>query len=61
MSTAFKQSYQLFALYKKIYGFEMGADKKVFDLVVEADDLDAKAVFDIAMKKVREKFSLRYG
>lgn len=42
------------ALYKKLYGFDFGEDLSVFDVIINTDGLDAQAVLDSAMQKVRE-------
>jgi cytidylate kinase len=42
------------ALYKKLYGFDFGEDLSVFDIIINTDGLDAQAVLDSAMQKVRE-------
>lgn len=42
------------ALYKKLYGFDFGDDLSTFDVVINTDGLDAKAVLDAAIQKVRE-------
>ena len=42
------------ALYKKLYGFDFGEDLSVFDVIINTDGLDAKAVLDTAIQKVRE-------
>jgi cytidylate kinase len=41
------------ALYKKLYGFDFGEDLSVFDIIINTDGLDAKAVLDAAIQKVR--------
>ncbi len=42
------------ALYKKLYGFDFGEDLSVFDVIINTDGLDAKAVLDAAIQKVRD-------
>ena len=42
------------ALYKKLYGFDFGEDLSVFDIIINTDGLDAQAVLDSAIQKVRE-------
>lgn len=42
------------ALYKKLYGFDFGEDLSVFDIIINTDGLDAQAVLDAAIQKVRE-------
>jgi len=42
------------ALYKKLYGFDFGEDLSVFDIIINTDGLDAHAVLDTAIQKVRE-------
>ena len=42
------------ALYKKLYGFDFGEDLSVFDIIINTDGLDAKAVLDAAIQKVRD-------
>jgi len=42
------------ALYKKLYGFDFGEDLTVFDIIINTDGLDAKAVLDAAIQKVRD-------
>lgn len=42
------------ALYKKLYGFDFGVDKSVFDAVIDTDDLTARQVIDVATETVRK-------
>jgi CMP/dCMP kinase len=42
------------ALYKKLYGFDFGEDLSVFDIIINTDGLDAQAVLDAAIQKVRD-------
>ncbi len=42
------------ALYKKLYGFDFGDDLSAFDIIINTDGLDAQAVLDTAIQKVRE-------
>jgi cytidylate kinase len=50
-----KQRYdQNKSLYKKLYGFDFGEDLSVFDIIINTDGLDAQAVLDAAIQKVRE-------
>jgi len=42
------------ALYKTLYGFDFGEDLSVFDIIINTDGLDAQAVLDTAIQKVRE-------
>ncbi len=44
------------ALYKKLYNFDFGKDKSVFDEIINTDDLDAKQVMALA-KSIVEKLS----
>ena len=41
------------ALYKRIYNFDFGLDKSVFDLVINTDSLSAQQVIDEAKEAVR--------
>ncbi len=41
------------ALYKKLYDFDFGDDKSVFDLIINTDDLSAQQVIDVAKETVR--------
>lgn len=41
-------------LYKKLYDFDFGEDKSVFDVIIQTDDLTAKQVIDIATENVRK-------
>ncbi len=42
------------ALYKKLYGFDFGEDKSVFDLIINTDNLTAQQVVDAAKETVRK-------
>ncbi len=42
------------ALYKKLYDFDFGEDKSVFDLIINTDHLSAKQVIDVAKETVRK-------
>ncbi len=42
-------------IYKKLYGFEMKADKKVFDLIIEADKKNIKIVFEDVVTALKKK------
>ena len=42
------------ALYKKLYNFDFGDDKSVFDVVINTDNLTAQQVIDIAKETVRK-------
>lgn len=42
------------ALYKKLYNFDFGDDKSVFDKVIDTDELNADEVIQIAKSTVRE-------
>ena len=42
-------------IYKKLYGFELGKDFKVFDLVLDTNGLSSGEVFEKAMEVLREK------
>lgn len=42
------------ALYKKMYGFDFGADGNIFDLIINTDDLTIGQVADLARKTVLE-------
>jgi len=42
------------ALYKKLYNFDFGDDKSVFDVVINTDNLTAKQVIDVAKETVRK-------
>ncbi len=41
------------ALYKKLYNFDFGEDKSVFDLIINTDNLTAQQVIDVAKETVR--------
>lgn len=41
-------------LYKKLYDFDFGEDKSVFDVIIQTDDLTAKQVIDVATEHVRK-------
>jgi len=42
------------ALYKKLYDFEFGEDKSVFDLIINTDNLTAQQVIDVTQETVRK-------
>ena len=42
------------ALYKKLYDFDFGEDKSVFDLIINTDNLTAQQVIDVTKKTVRK-------
>jgi len=42
------------ALYKKLYDFEFGEDKSVFDLIINTDNLTAQQVIDVTKETVRK-------
>ena len=42
------------ALYKKLYGFSFGDDKKVFDVIINTDNLTANQVIDVTTETVRK-------
>ncbi len=42
------------ALYKKIYNFDFGSDKDVFDLIINTDNLTAQQVIDHTKETVRK-------
>ena len=42
------------ALYKKLYNFDFGDDKSVFDLIINTDNLTAQQVIDVAKETVRK-------
>ena len=42
------------ALYKKLYDFDFGDDKSVFDVIINTDNLSAKQVIDVATETVRK-------
>jgi cytidylate kinase len=41
-------------LYKKLYNFDYGEDKSVFDKVINTDDLDADQVYEIVKSTVKK-------
>lgn len=41
-------------LYKKLYNFDFGEDKSVFDLIINTDNLTAQHVIDVAKETVRK-------
>ncbi|HSB49846.1 MAG TPA: cytidylate kinase, partial [Nitrosopumilaceae archaeon] len=41
-------------LYKKLYNFDYGEDKSVFDKVIDTNGLDANQVFEIAKSTVKK-------
>ena len=42
------------ALYKKLYGFNFGDDKDVFDVIINTDNLSANQVIDVTKETVRK-------
>lgn len=42
------------ALYKKLYDFDFGDDKSVFDIIINTDHLTAQQVIDVAKETVRK-------
>ena len=42
------------ALYKKLYDFDFGVDKSVFDLIINTDNLTAQQVIDVTKETVRK-------
>ncbi len=42
------------ALYKKLYGFDFGTDKSVFDLIIDTNDLSALQVINVTKETVRK-------
>ena len=42
------------ALYKKLYNFDFGEDKSVFDLIINTDNLTAQQVIDVTAETVRK-------
>ena len=42
------------ALYKKLYNFDFGYDKSVFDLIINTDNLSAQQVIDVTKETVRK-------
>jgi len=41
-------------LYKKLYNFDYGEDKSVFDKVINTNDLDAEQVYEIIKSTVKK-------
>ena len=41
-------------LYKKLYDFDFGDDKSVFDKIINTDNLTAQQVIDVAKETVRK-------
>ncbi|MCH8975141.1 MAG: hypothetical protein IH791_01040 [Thaumarchaeota archaeon] len=41
-------------LYKKLYNFDFGVDKSVFDKVIDTNGIDAEQVIQIAKDMVKE-------
>ena len=41
-------------LYKKLYNFDFGEDKSVFDLIINTDNLTAQQVIDVTKETVRK-------
>ena len=44
-------------LYKKLYDFDFGSDKSVFDVVIDTDNRTAQQVIDVAKQTVRDLLS----
>ena len=44
-------------LYKKLYGFDFGSDKSVFDVVIDTDHRTAQQVIDVAKQTMRDLMS----
>jgi len=42
------------ALYKKLYDYDFGDDKSVFDLIINTDNLTAQQVIDVVKETVRK-------
>ena len=42
------------ALYKKLYDFNFGEDKDVFDVIINTDNLTAQQVIDVTTERVRK-------
>ena len=42
------------ALYKKLYDYDFGDDKSVFDLIIDTDNLTAQQVIDMVKETVRK-------
>ena len=42
------------ALYKKLYDFDFGEDKSVFDVIINTDNLTAQQVIDVTKETVRK-------
>ena len=42
------------ALYKKLYNFDFGDDKSVFDVIINTNNLTAQQVIDVAKETVRK-------
>jgi len=42
------------ALYKKLYDFNFGDDKEVFDVIINTDNLTANQVIDVTTETVRK-------
>ncbi len=42
------------ALYKKLYDFDFGDDKSVFDLIINTDNMTAQQVIDVTKETVRK-------
>jgi cytidylate kinase len=42
------------ALYKKLYGFNFGDDKEVFDVIINTNNLTANQVIDVTTETVRK-------
>ena len=41
-------------LYKKLYNFDFGEDRSVFDVIINTDNLTAQQVIDVAKETVRK-------
>ncbi len=42
-------------IYKKLYGFSLGPDKKVFDLIIDGTNLSKEEVFELAVAHISKK------
>ncbi|AJF59897.1 MAG: cytidylate kinase family protein [Candidatus Diapherotrites archaeon] len=47
------------AIYKRLYGFELGKDKKPFHLVIDTNNLNESQTFEIALNKIKEKMEVK--
>jgi CMP/dCMP kinase len=52
-----KRDAETAAIYKKIYGFELGKDFSPFNLILETDSLSEKQVFEKVLKEVKKNFA----